>query len=552
MLADRKSVDRLASVAHGASLIVGGAILFYVNRRQWFFGDDWDFLVRRTAGDLHDLFAPHNEHWSTIPILVYRAIFAVVGVRSYVPYVAVLVVLHLLVAHGSWRLLLQMGIDRVLATMLVAVVVVLGSGSENLLWAFQIGFVGSVLTGVVMLLLVNHDGSWSRRDSAAVLIAIIGLTVSGVTVSMVIAAAVCILFRRSWRHAFAFALPPALVYAGWLALIGRSGLSTHPRTADSLFQLPQYVWRGLSTGIESTIGLAGAGAVLFLVSIAFLLRHDGFAGLPAAPAVAGMAGAFAMFVIAGFGRAALGLEQASSSRYVYIEVILLLPAFAAGMQALCGSSRARVAALALPLGLVLLGNLGMLRSSAKSESSRELATRGQILATADLLRAGQPVVDKLVEPIYTPDLTVDRLRRLMRNDDLPTALVSPEDRLRASAQLQFKIEPANATDRPTGTADMIGLIDATRNSGDAGCSIFLGTGPSPQIMLSVPTAATLVLNAPSNAEIVLTLRTETAVAVRPRAMIAPAGRSRLVIAAADARPILSLSRTPLQICGISG
>lgn len=552
MLADRKAVDRLASVAHLVSLMAAGVILFYVNRRQWFYGDEWDFLSQRTAGDLHDLFAPHSEHWSTVPILVYRAIFGVVGVRSYAPYVAVLVVLHLLVAHGSWRLLLQMGIDRVLATMLVAVVAVLGSGSENLLWAFQIGFVGSVLTGVMLLLLVNHDGTWSGRDSMAVVVAVAGLTFSGVTVSMVVAATTCILVRRGWRKAVVFVVPPALVYAGWLALIGRPGLSSHPRSVDSFFLLPRYVWQGLSAGIESTVGMTGAGAVLLLATLAFVLRRDGFVRLSSAPATAGVVGAFAMFIIAGFGRAALGLEQAASSRYVYIEVVLLLPVFAAGLQALCMSSRGRVAALALPLGLVLLGNLGVLRSTAKEESARELATRGQILAAADLLKEGQPVVETLVEPQFNPNLTVDGLRDLIRNDDLPTVPVSRDDELRARTQLQLKVEPANATTEPTGTADVIGLIDATRNPGKAGCSTFLGTGPAPQLLLSVPRAATLVVNAPASSEVVVTMRAGTVVGDRPRTLAVPAGYSRVVITAADTQPILGLPRIPFQVCGISG
>ena len=52
-----------------------------------FSGDDWDFLFFRgtVAGSDRGLFTPHNEHWSTIPILMYRAIFAMVGPRHYLP-----------------------------------------------------------------------------------------------------------------------------------------------------------------------------------------------------------------------------------------------------------------------------------------------------------------------------------------------------------------------------------------------------------------------------------------------------------------------------------
>ena len=54
--------------------------------RQWFIADEWAFLADRDGGDLGDLLRPQNEHWSTIPILVYRGLWHVVGLRSYVPY----------------------------------------------------------------------------------------------------------------------------------------------------------------------------------------------------------------------------------------------------------------------------------------------------------------------------------------------------------------------------------------------------------------------------------------------------------------------------------
>ena len=32
---------------------------------QWFFQDDWEFIVNRDAGSFRDLMRPHNEHRST-------------------------------------------------------------------------------------------------------------------------------------------------------------------------------------------------------------------------------------------------------------------------------------------------------------------------------------------------------------------------------------------------------------------------------------------------------------------------------------------------------
>jgi len=57
-------------------------------RRLWFFGDDWEFMLHRglTGHPDYGLFYPHNEHWSTLPILVFRSLYAVFGARRYMPY----------------------------------------------------------------------------------------------------------------------------------------------------------------------------------------------------------------------------------------------------------------------------------------------------------------------------------------------------------------------------------------------------------------------------------------------------------------------------------
>ena len=85
---------------------VGIAWMYWlaVSSGQWFFADEWDFIATRSRPPLSDLGAvadmlltPHNEHWSTLPILVYRAVFGVVGLRAYWPYLIVLYAFHLTV-----------------------------------------------------------------------------------------------------------------------------------------------------------------------------------------------------------------------------------------------------------------------------------------------------------------------------------------------------------------------------------------------------------------------------------------------------------------------
>ena len=68
--------------------IVAAAFLLYMllARDQWFFQDDWDFIANRDGGSFRDLMRPHNVHWSTLPIVVYRGLFQIFGLNTYRPY----------------------------------------------------------------------------------------------------------------------------------------------------------------------------------------------------------------------------------------------------------------------------------------------------------------------------------------------------------------------------------------------------------------------------------------------------------------------------------
>ena len=86
---------RRAHLALWVMVAISGAWLVARNSKLWFGGDDWFILLDRRVspgpGQL-GLFEPHNEHWSTVPILAFRALDALVGVREYWPYVVLLVV----------------------------------------------------------------------------------------------------------------------------------------------------------------------------------------------------------------------------------------------------------------------------------------------------------------------------------------------------------------------------------------------------------------------------------------------------------------------------
>ena len=60
----------------------------------------------------------------------------------------------------------------------------------DIVFAFQIGFDGSLVCGLAHLILADHDGPFDRRDAAGLAFGVLGLLCSGVAVTMTIVVSV--------------------------------------------------------------------------------------------------------------------------------------------------------------------------------------------------------------------------------------------------------------------------------------------------------------------------------------------------------------------------
>jgi len=87
---------RRSSLIFGAMAVATSMFVLWLGLGLTFFSDEWAFIETRSILDPTTWWAPHVEHWSTIPILVYGALMKIVGLRTYVPYLAALYALHVL------------------------------------------------------------------------------------------------------------------------------------------------------------------------------------------------------------------------------------------------------------------------------------------------------------------------------------------------------------------------------------------------------------------------------------------------------------------------
>ena len=331
---------------------------------MWFFGDEWNFLVGRGLSyaptNPQSIWFPHNEHWSTLPVLLWRALYSGFHLSTYWPYILPVLFAQVAVMHLAWRISLRAGAAPWVATAAVAVLGFLGAGSEDLAWGFQIGFVGSVLFGLLAFDLMDQPGAAKRAGylTLASLCLLASLMCSTIGDAMVVGAAVLALARLPWKRALAVLALPVVAYGAWFAGVGRLGLAAHSDrfTLGTLTSLPRFVWDGLSWALGRAFNLEAAGVVILIGIIAWVAWHAAKILREQPVLLALSAATVSFYLLAGLGRD-ISTGTPDVSRYVYVAIALLTPVIATLLSPQRAPAVVRLAAVAL-LVVTLIGNVG--------------------------------------------------------------------------------------------------------------------------------------------------------------------------------------------------
>jgi hypothetical protein len=454
---------RTWTAAHFATLAVALAVLVWVCRGQWFFGDEWDFILSRGLHHpMWSIWRPHNEHWSTLPILWWRATFAAFGIRTYWPYLLGLFLTHLVVVHSAWRLMRRAGTTAAIATAAALVLALFGAGSENLTWAFQVGFVGSAAAGLLLLLAVDRDGS-PRRVAAVAAGAVASLLLSGISVVMVGALGVAALARWGWRKAALATVPAAAVYLLWLKLAGSVGLDGGTSIyRGGLGDIPEYVWGGLSATLGAVLHNDRAGDIALVALIAVVVIRVRAWWRTAPELVALAATAPVMFAVISQGRGAI--QNPAAGRYLYLTAVMVLPIVALALSEVTRERDWTVAAVVALCVAATAGGVSTLRVNARNERARELALKGQILTSLQLPAALN--VTDLPDGRFSPDITLPRLRALAAKGNVPKYRPTVADI--AAARLALGLHFGQHDEDEAAPVGVRGVLPAgaTRGAGD--------------------------------------------------------------------------------------
>jgi hypothetical protein len=331
------------------ALAASGVLILFLTWEFTFLQDTWEYLMSRREITLDTVFRPHNEHIVAIPVLIEQLLLRVFGMGDARPEY-VLLAAFLMAAACFLFVYLRRRVGPWGALFATTIVLFYGPAWETLLWPFEICFVGSMLFGIAMLLLLERGDRVGSLLGCVCLVVSIGFSSLGIAfVAGALASWLTGPRRLSLDRALVF-LVPAGLYGAWY--LGWGNEAPSHLSLGNVLESPLFVAEGLAFTLASMLGLgprplAGDAApvlggvllVALVAALALLWRRR--PGLDAVVwPIAAVAAAY--WFLAAFNHTPDRLPTAS--RYQYGGAILLLMLLAAFLQ------RQRIGSRALWVG----------------------------------------------------------------------------------------------------------------------------------------------------------------------------------------------------------
>jgi hypothetical protein len=300
--------------------VAQNAVRFH-NYRLGLLGDDYGFLLARPGLSVHSLLAPYNEHLSAVAVLAYRALFALVGISTAVPYIALLFLTMsacaaLAYAYGRRTLgpWLALGPPLVLVT--------LGPAAEGLLWPAVSSVWAAVAFWLGGMLLVERDRP--LNDALGCVLFTLGVGCFSIVPALLPATALALVLRSGWRRAlrraWTVAIPAGLWVAWWVAY--------QPHSGHNIAQMPDYVVDSFVATVTAISGVGSSSVGAPLAGVVLALAVARCLALRRVPREALYMGLGLLTVWVALGVTANALEPASESRYQFHNGVLLMVALA--------------------------------------------------------------------------------------------------------------------------------------------------------------------------------------------------------------------------------
>ncbi len=476
-------------------LVLGFAVLVYSGHDTTFFYDEWDFVQLRRDWSLDSLLRPHNEHLSVLPVLLYKTLFATVGLEQYAAYRVAGVLVHLtcvalLFAYARRR------VGDLLALGAALLLLFLGSGYVDILWPFQIGFLGSLAAGIGALLALDREDR--RGDVVAAVLLGVALACSSIGIPLLAAALVELLGRRERGRLWVVGAPLALYAVWYVGYRSHGGSAAGGVTADNIFDTPAYVAQAAAGAAGALLGLDPDWGRILIVGIVAAVVVA--AAMPLRGVGSWRLAALAVLPLAFWSLTAAtraSINEPTTSRYLYPGALFLL---LLAVEAARGR-RATPPLLAV-LAVLLLGatvaNVGLLRDGARQQRDQATNVRGA-LAAAEAAGDALPG-DFVPAPTIAPQVRLDTYRAAVADlgSPVPPASELPRDFQAARAVADevlmrgYGIRAVPATAPSDGSAPAVEQAEQAGQGEAGGCLLASPRGDAPAISVTVPEGGLLV------------------------------------------------------------
>ena len=226
---------------------------------SFFFDDEWSTITQRRNASLDDFLRPHGGHLMILSVVIYNVLFRTVGLRSYAPYLGVLIGLHVITC-GLLFVYLRRRAPVVYAVLATILLLFLGAAWQDLLWAFQITYLLSLATGLAALLLLE------RRDRVGDWLALVALVLSVASSGAGLVFASGAVIELAWtardRRRLWVAVTPIAAWVLWYFAYGSSRGST-----SNVIGAPSYMLDLAGSALGALTGASlGVGTVVAVVA----------------------------------------------------------------------------------------------------------------------------------------------------------------------------------------------------------------------------------------------------------------------------------------------
>ncbi len=401
---DEAAVERLAFGGFLLAAAAASILLIWEGRGLTLTVDEWSWgFASRTNFDLHAFVDPHNGHFAAVLVLLTKTSLQLFGADAALPLRILAVSFHVAAASCLF-LLMRKAIGTVAAVVPAILVLFLGAANDGIIGSHGMSVTITVVAGLgAWLALQRRRLGW---DVFAAALLVIGVASESTAIPFVVGAAVLLaLDRDSPRSRYWIVVLPLAVYALWWLVFGRDAESDI--AIANLAGLPSFAFDSLAAtlgsiagvftvpgsrrqGFDITAGQALAGGFL-IVLLALVVGRRYRPRLASAVPMSALVVFWLMISsVASADRAPF------ASRYIYINVILLLLVFA---QEIGASPLRRQASIALTAicAFALLPNIRELTYAGDSVREQGEINRA-VMGAANLVYGEAPAKTLLEDP----------------------------------------------------------------------------------------------------------------------------------------------------------